>query len=108
MKRDMQNIQRLKKVLRVYILKSFLLVIRFYQYFISPLFNSNCRFYPSCSHYSYDALIEHGIFRGSYLSIKRILKCHPYHPGGIDPVPEKKSVQNQSPKHQSHCCQKSC
>ncbi|MDD4961396.1 MAG: membrane protein insertion efficiency factor YidD, partial [Candidatus Marinimicrobia bacterium] len=49
----------------------------------------SCRFYPSCSHYSYEALVEHGVLKGSMLSIKRILKCHPLHPGGYDPVPRR-------------------
>lgn len=68
----------------------FIFIVKIYQFFISPLFPPSCRFYPSCSNYTIGALERFGVFKGSYLSIKRILKCHPYHPGGYDPVPEKK------------------
>jgi putative membrane protein insertion efficiency factor len=64
-------------------------IIRFYKFFISPLLGNNCRFYPSCSSYSLEALQLHGATIGSYLTLKRLLKCHPFHEGGIDPVPEK-------------------
>jgi putative membrane protein insertion efficiency factor len=69
-------------------------IIKFYKYFISPLLGSNCRFYPSCSSYSLEALQRHGAFIGSYLTLKRLLKCHPFHQGGIDPVPEKFGNKN--------------
>ncbi len=62
-------------------------LIRFYQRFLSPLKPPTCRFYPSCSHYALEAVSKHGVIRGSYLSIRRIIKCHPFHPGGYDPVP---------------------
>jgi len=64
-------------------------VIKLYQYFISPLLGNNCRFYPSCSAYSMEAFELHGLIKGFYLSVRRLLKCHPFHEGGIDPVPEK-------------------
>ena len=64
--------------------------IRFYQIAISPLKPPSCRFYPTCSHYGLDAIKVHGALKGSWLTIIRILKCHPFHPGGFDPVPEKK------------------
>ncbi|MFD2213548.1 MULTISPECIES: membrane protein insertion efficiency factor YidD [Bacillaceae] len=63
--------------------------IRFYQKFISPLTPPTCRFYPTCSHYGLEAFQRFGVLKGSYLTIKRILKCHPFHPGGVDLVPEK-------------------
>lgn len=63
-----------------------ILIIRFYQKFISPLFPRSCRFYPTCSEYSVLALQKHGFFKGGFLMIKRILKCHPFHPGGYDPI----------------------
>jgi putative membrane protein insertion efficiency factor len=69
-------------------------VIKFYRYFISPLLGSNCRFYPSCSCYSQEALTRHGAVIGSYLTLRRLLKCHPFHEGGIDPVPEKFGKKN--------------
>lgn len=64
-------------------------IIYFYQKWISPAKPPTCRFYPTCSHYGVEAIQTHGALIGSYLTIKRILKCHPFHPGGIDPVPKK-------------------
>jgi len=65
-------------------------VIRFYQVAISPLKPPTCRFYPTCSHYGLEAVNRFGPIKGSWLALIRILKCHPFHPGGIDLVPEKK------------------
>ena len=65
-----------------------LLLIRFYQRCISPLFPAACRFYPTCSAYAFTAIERFGFFRGGWLALRRILKCHPFHPGGVDPVPE--------------------
>ena len=62
-------------------------LIRGYQKFISPLFPPTCRFYPTCSAYFIQALQKYGFFKGSYLGIKRILRCHTGNPGGYDPVP---------------------
>lgn len=61
--------------------------LRFYSEQISPLLPAHCRFYPSCSHYTREAIELHGVVYGGYLGVRRILKCHPWHPGGIDPVP---------------------
>ncbi|MBW5446804.1 membrane protein insertion efficiency factor YidD [Cohnella sp. CFH 77786] len=61
--------------------------IRFYRKFISPLKPPTCRFAPTCSQYALEAIEVHGPLRGSYLAVKRICKCHPFHPGGLDPVP---------------------
>jgi len=66
--------------------KIFLLGIRFYQKIISPLLPSRCRFYPTCSQYCYEALDKYGVVRGFLLSINRLRKCHPFHPGGYDPL----------------------
>lgn len=63
-----------------------ILLIKFYRKFISPLLGSNCRFYPTCSQYSMMAIEKYGAIKGSWLSIKRISKCHPFHPGGYDPL----------------------
>jgi putative membrane protein insertion efficiency factor len=63
-------------------------LIRLYQLTLSPLLPPSCRFEPSCSHYSYDAIKRFGFVKGGWLSIKRISRCHPFHPGGYDPVPE--------------------
>lgn len=65
-----------------------LLPVRFYRFFISPLLGPRCRFEPTCSHYAEQAIIEHGIARGLYLSLRRLSKCHPWHSGGYDPVPD--------------------
>ena len=64
-----------------------LLLIKFYQNAISPHFPPSCRYYPSCSSYAYDAVKTHGVLRGCLLAVKRVLRCHPFHPGGYDPVP---------------------
>lgn len=61
--------------------------IQIYRKFISPLFPPSCRFQPTCSQYAMEALEKFGVWRGGYLAIKRILSCHPFHPGGYDPVP---------------------
>ncbi len=62
-------------------------LIRLYQLVFSPVLGGQCRFYPSCSDYTRQAIVKHGTFKGVYLGAKRMLKCHPFHPGGVDPVP---------------------
>lgn len=62
-------------------------LLKVYQYLISPLLGPRCRFWPSCSNYAIEALRLHGPARGGWLALKRIAKCHPWHAGGIDPVP---------------------
>ena len=64
-------------------------LIRAYQLLVSPLFGPSCRFYPSCSQYAVEAIKIRGVFKGSYLAIHRVLRCHPGCEGGLDPVPEK-------------------
>jgi len=71
--------------------KILIILIRGYQLLISPWLGSHCRFYPTCSEYALIAIKTHGAFRGLVLSIKRIFRCHPWHPGGFDPVPERKN-----------------
>lgn len=68
----------------------FIWIIRFYRRFISPIKPPSCRFQPTCSQYGLEAIQRFGAIKGGYLTIKRILKCHPFHPGGFDPVPENK------------------
>jgi hypothetical protein len=63
-----------------------IILIRGYQKFLSPLLGKNCRFYPTCSQYAITALQKYGLLKGSFLAVKRILKCNPFHPGGYDPV----------------------
>lgn len=65
----------------------FIGLVQFYRYGISPLKPKTCRFYPSCSTYTLEALRKYGPFKGSYLGIRRILRCHPFNPGGYDPLP---------------------
>jgi putative membrane protein insertion efficiency factor len=67
-----------------FVLKIF---IRAYQLVLSPLIGPSCRFYPSCSQYGLEAIDTHGALRGTWLTIKRISRCHPWHEGGFDPVP---------------------
>jgi hypothetical protein len=62
-------------------------VFRAYQRWIRPAFPPACRFAPSCSAYAVEAVERYGVWRGSWLAIRRLLRCHPYHPGGLDPVP---------------------
>jgi len=62
-------------------------LIRAYQLFLSPVLGNHCRFYPSCSQYAIDAVEHHGVRRGVWLAVRRLLRCHPWHPGGFDPVP---------------------
>tara|TARA_R110002012_G_scaffold51138_1_gene132169 strand:+ start:53368 stop:53607 length:240 start_codon:yes stop_codon:yes gene_type:complete len=75
----------LKKILTY----PFLLLIKIYQIFISPLTPSTCRFQPTCSHYAKEALEKHGFWKGGKLAIVRIFSCHPWGSSGFDPVPEK-------------------
>ncbi|HUT07777.1 MAG TPA: membrane protein insertion efficiency factor YidD [Candidatus Latescibacteria bacterium] len=62
-------------------------MIRLYQLTLSPLFGTRCRYHPTCSAYAQEAVAKYGIFRGALLGVKRLLRCHPFHEGGIDPVP---------------------
>jgi uncharacterized protein len=64
-----------------------LALIRAYQYALRPMLGANCRFAPSCSEYARDAIVRHGALRGTWLAARRVVRCHPYHPGGYDPVP---------------------
>ena len=65
-----------------------ILIIRAYRYLISPVMGPHCRYYPTCSSYAQTAVERHGAIRGSWLAIKRLSRCHPWHEGGVDPVPE--------------------
>jgi uncharacterized protein len=79
------------------------LPIRLYQLVVSPLLGPRCRFYPSCSAYAVEALTRHGALRGSWLAIRRVGRCHPWNPGGIDPVPPSRSgsIPTSPPQHHS-------
>ena len=67
--------------------RALVLLVRAYQLFISPLLGPRCRFYPTCSQYAIEAVQTHGAIKGSWLALRRVVCCHPMHPGGYDPVP---------------------
>ncbi|MBK1650834.1 membrane protein insertion efficiency factor YidD [Halorhodospira halochloris] len=69
--------------------KLLIVLIRSYQYVVSPLLGPRCRFLPTCSEYTLEAVSRYGVLLGLYLGVKRLLKCHPWHPGGLDPVPQR-------------------
>ena len=75
------------------LIKPFLFIIKLYQTFISPFTPATCRYQPTCSHYTKEALLRHGLLKGGLLSIKRIFSCHPWGGKGYDPVPEKEDSQ---------------
>jgi putative membrane protein insertion efficiency factor len=75
-------------VIKKILIYPFLLIIRFYQVAISPYTPATCRYHPTCSHYTAEALKKHGLFRGGRLAIKRIFSCHPFGGRGYDPVPD--------------------
>ncbi len=64
-----------------------ILLIRGYRRFVSPILGPSCRYTPTCSHYAEEAIRRHGPWHGSYLAVRRVLRCHPFHAGGYDPVP---------------------
>jgi putative membrane protein insertion efficiency factor len=64
-----------------------ILIIRLYRLAVSPILPPSCRFHPTCSHYAEESLERHGMLKGSWLALRRIVRCHPWHPGGYDPVP---------------------
>ena len=77
-----------------------LAIIKGYRYIASPLLGNNCRFVPSCSQYATDAIECHGAIQGSWLALRRLSRCHPWHAGGHDPVPDQiHSTKQQSAKH---------
>ncbi len=71
-----------------------LLLIKGYKVLLSPILGNNCRFTPTCSTYMYESIEVHGVIKGIYLGTRRLLKCHPFHPGGYDPVPMKFEVKS--------------
>jgi uncharacterized protein len=70
-----------------------LVLLAGYRRFVSPLLGPHCRFYPSCSAYAVEAVRGHGALRGSWLTVRRLSRCHPFHPGGLDPVPPARSAR---------------
>lgn len=80
-------VERISRLCRL----SFIGLIKLYRLFISPILGQHCRFYPSCSQYTMDAIASRGVVMGIYLGCRRLCRCHPWHPGGYDPAPEKKA-----------------
>lgn len=85
--------------LRRLVILPFIGMIRIYQWCISPFLGPHCRFEPSCSHYTVEALSRYGLAKGMLLSLRRIVRCHPWHAGGYDPVPDKPKPQMKSETH---------
>tara|TARA_B100001245_G_C22474360_1_gene242308 strand:- start:145 stop:402 length:258 start_codon:yes stop_codon:yes gene_type:complete len=77
------------KALKIIPIMPIIFIIKLYQFIISPILKSNCRYWPTCSEYSVSVLKEHGLFRGLYFALKRILSCHPWGSTGYDPIPKK-------------------
>jgi putative membrane protein insertion efficiency factor len=76
--------------------------IRLYKRLISPLLGPRCRFYPSCSDYAMTAILRHGPLRGLYIAVRRLLRCHPWNPGGVDHVPETFAWRGEELRHDAH------
>ena len=81
------------KHINIFLITIIIILIRVYQFILSPILKSNCRYMPTCSEYSITSLKEHGTIKGIYLSVKRILKCHPFGGHGYDPVPRKTNTE---------------
>ncbi len=81
-----------------FITRILILLVRLYQIAISPFLGNNCRFYPSCSSYMIEAIQVHGVIKGLYLGTRRILRCHPYSDGGLDPVPPRCCQHSKRPE----------
>ncbi|MEW6162483.1 MAG: membrane protein insertion efficiency factor YidD [Nitrospirota bacterium] len=80
--------------------KNLILLITMYRYIISPLLPMSCRFIPTCSEYAMEAIEKYGTMRGLYLSLRRLLRCHPFHPGGYDPVnPSSSPISRSGPSN---------
>jgi putative membrane protein insertion efficiency factor len=87
----------MKSALKALPVQMLLWLLRGYQIAISPMFGPRCRFYPTCSNYAMDAIREHGALKGAMLAAVRLAKCHPWHPGGFDPVEKKAGRQDTPP-----------
>lgn len=85
--------------MKAFLVSVLVLLVRGYQLFISPLLGPRCRFYPTCSQYAIQALRTHGPFKGTWLAARRIVRCHPWHPGGHDPVPALGDQDSHTPRH---------
>lgn len=79
-----------------------LLLIQVYRYTLSPLLGARCRFYPTCSAYGLEAIRRYGAWRGGWLTLKRLGRCHPWHAGGVDPVPSLTTLTTDHKEHSHH------
>ncbi|MCX5472532.1 membrane protein insertion efficiency factor YidD [Alcaligenes sp. A-TC2] len=84
--------------MKTFLVSALVLLVRGYQLFMSPLLGPRCRFYPTCSQYAIQALQTHGPLKGTWLAARRLVRCHPWHPGGHDPVPAFGDRGRQEPK----------
>ena len=82
--------------------RAVLMLIRVYQVFFSPLNISSCRYHPTCSRYTYEAVERYGVRRGAWLGVRRVLRCHPFSPGGFDPIPDLDSASQDGHSHDEH------
>lgn len=73
--------------MKAFLAKPLIWLVRAYQLIVSPFIPPSCRFHPTCSHYAIEALEKHGALKGGWLALRRVFRCHPWHPGGHDPVP---------------------
>ncbi|KFB00653.1 hypothetical protein IA57_09295 [Mangrovimonas yunxiaonensis] len=80
--------------MRRFVIAPFIFLVKFYQNAISPFFPATCRYQPTCSHYTIEALTKHGLWHGGKLALKRIFSCHPWGGSGYDPVPDPKHQKN--------------
>lgn len=86
----MEELGVARRIILLRMKRLLLALIAGYRYTLSPFLGPSCRFYPSCSAYASEAIETHGALRGTWLALVRLLKCHPWHPGGVDPVPPRK------------------
>ena len=84
--------------------KIILSLIKFYKLFISPVLGSHCRYEPSCSEYTHQAISAYGIFKGSWIGVKRICRCHPWHEGGYDPIPDENRTEEKEKVNRVTTC----
>jgi len=93
----MKSKARFSSAVEAPVKKALLCLLKTYKYLLSPWLGNHCRFYPTCSDYVSAAISQHGVTKGSYLGLRRLLRCHPWCEGGVDPVPETKGSNTDPP-----------